>query len=234
MQELTRVPDGRSTARASALERPAYRLGRWQESGNRYWQPKHLAHLEEVAAQYVPEPRERAIDECNWPVLVGTCTVPTHRDPSLKAVVQLDAAFTMPDTGTPADWVSVSCTEPGCRGPRSHALRLREEQRERARREAYEARPRAIWSAEKRTRSCSVTVCLLNDATGSVIVWTPWRFKCRSRIAEFTNLHLLRREERAAIVVNVAPSLRDDVRSVLKSVLDDYRWALDQRARRTA
>jgi hypothetical protein len=161
----------------------------------------------------------------------GRCTVPTHRDPDKHAVIELDEIPGWADRWQWSPWVY--CQDTNCPGPAKYEAQQREADAQR-RREAQEAGRRAVWVAERKTRTCSVVVGLMPDDTAYVVVWTPTRRGYRTRLGEFERVFLLRRSDRAAILANLPPSVRADARHAVEALLPDYRWARERHSRRSA
>jgi hypothetical protein len=86
-----------------------------------------------------------------------------------------------------------------------------------------------VWAGEVFRKTCSVNVRLELDDTATVIVWTRSRRGCRDRIKTFTDVRLLSREDRAAILFHLPPSVRTDARDAIDAILPDYVWARERR-----
>jgi hypothetical protein len=187
-----------------------------------------LAQLAIVTAKYF-RAQALAVESTHDGYCVrGPCTVPTHRDPAKHAVATTNRVpHRRRDIFGPA---YVWCEESGCPGPERYLREQRDAERRRQW-EAEQAQRIAVWTTEHQRPSCSVTVSLMPDDTARVVVWTPIRRGTRYRLGTFTNAHLQDRDDRAAILANLPPSIRADARKAFGAVLPDYQWARSQQRR---
>jgi hypothetical protein len=186
----------------------------------------NMSRVEAVTERYFPGQTLTVRKEHYAMLVLGRCTVPTHRDSTKQAYIELPgASFRYHEiTSNPR----VQCQEWNCPGPQQYEIQQQKEEARRLR-EAEEVRRRPVWDREHRENNCRVRVTLLADDTARVLVWIQDGNRAADLIAEFTNLKFHRRKDQAAILFQLPPSLRNDARKAISAMLADYSWARSRR-----